>query len=407
MEGAKSELKPVMLMEQISDDVAQWSDWVIFNSLDDIEVYLLRYQALFILVDEHFVKWILDLLFSMDRMTIPVYLVIDDDSAKTIREWTAQGVKEVFHLSNWKEEIQPLLPRQKKDFRGLQSLKSLIVKSKKDKDVEEDPILIEPNYPFHHEGQWSLEDLDKLESDELFSIDLPKQKTDITKLKESKKRLNVVMFVSGSSTGKTFLALNMALCGSRKQKVTLVDLNPNRGLHTWANLPSEERGLLSLFSESQAKGFTPIYASNLEIFGVNPDDESEMVTPEMMARLIEKIESRRGDQGIVLDVPLQHPYFPLLCQKVDSIYAVFDSDYQHFLQWQRDWVQFNDRAKVKVIWNQKEDIRLPFEEMLGVSPSYDFPKFEGVTESLYRGRPYLIDFPSAQSYFEKLSYWIS
>src|SRR5690349_581583 len=127
MEGVKNELKPVMLMEQISDDVVQWSDWVIFNSLDDIEVYLLRYQPLFILVDEHFVKWILDLLFSMDRMTIPVYLVIEDDSAKTIREWTAQGVKEVFHLSNWKKEIQSLLPRREKDFRGLPSLKSLFV----------------------------------------------------------------------------------------------------------------------------------------------------------------------------------------------------------------------------------------------------------------------------------------
>ncbi|WP_035100584.1 hypothetical protein [Aneurinibacillus terranovensis] len=257
-------------------------------------------------------------------------------------------------------------------------------------EVEEENVM----FSIHHQEEARAEDFEQA-----FSIREPIALEKETPLPNGS---GLFLFVSRLPTGKSFLALNTAVISSRRTPTVLIDFDlPNRGLHTWANLPEHEQGLLSLFHNEAANGYCPPYAPSLEIYGLDPDVEDVQITPEMTANFWENLDQLLSTKTIVMDVPLRNPLLKKNCEKATQVYAVFDSNYYHFRQWKKDWKELNQYCEPVVVWNQKEEgIDIPFTDELGCAPKLLIPRFEGALQSLYKGRPFVLQPNSERQYFD-------
>lgn len=283
-------------------------------------------------------------------------------------------------------------------------------KRKKSQKEEIDPVLTEeeilqrissPIEPFDSEEE-SMEE-------EVFSITA--HETDaIVPMQGSPQEAPIVprgglfVYVSRAPTGKTFVSFNTAVLLSRTQSTSLIDLDiPNRGLHTWANLPEQEQGLLTLFQQEGSRGYSPSYATDLTIYGLDPDVEVEKITSGMMETFWTNLMELKKKQVVVVDVPFTYPYVQTLCEMADEVYALFDSNYHHFRQWRRDWKLLCTYCEPVMIWNQREEgLTLPFSEEFGHYPAVSIPRLEGVQQSLFKGRPYVLQPEAEKEYFEMI-----
>lgn len=286
-----------------------------------------------------------------------------------------------------------------------------IGKWKKKAKEEEDPVMTEEEIlqrissrtePFSIEEEPMEEQvfsITRQEERQPFSIQESQHETPIAP------RGGLFVYVSRAPTGKTFVSFNTAVLLSRTQSTVLLDLDiPNRGLHTWANLPEQERGLLTLFESKEHTGYTPSYAPDLEIYGLDPDVEVEKITPHMMEIFWANLAEMKKSKLVIVDLPFTHPHVQKLCEMGDEVYAVFDSNYHHFRQWRRDWKLLCTYCEQPImIWNQREEgLTLPFSEEFGSYPTVSIPRLEGVQQSLFKGRPYVLQPEAEKQHFHMI-----
>ncbi|WP_163860420.1 hypothetical protein [Paenibacillus elgii] len=196
----------------------------------------------------------------------------------------------------------------------------------------------------------------------------------------------VLLFTSPSSTGKTFLASNIAVASSTaEQPVALVDLSPDFGTLTLVNPIAADisKELWRCFSSRTVPGLT-VWA---------PDLEKGLPVAEEIA---EHIRALAETQRVVVDMPWQFPKRHALFELGLPI-AVIDSDYHHWTQWERIGTTWPGE-----VWqNQNEiDMQMLVEELFSLPISRRFPTYPQARQRLYQGRPLALE-PEVQETF----YW--
>jgi hypothetical protein len=197
----------------------------------------------------------------------------------------------------------------------------------------------------------------------------------------------ISFLVSPASTGKSFLAVNIAVANSREQApINIVDLSPDRGTHTYLNplkLTSAEE-CWEAFVSRNAPGAT-LWLPNTE----ERPDVGETI------RFLRKLEQKGP---VLVDLPFSHPAREELL-KMGQAVAVVDTDYHHWLQWEQAASSWRG-----IVWlNQSEEpmtshmITL-LKEKWGLNASLTIPYFPEASRWLFQGRPFVCD-PKVISYF--------
>lgn len=193
------------------------------------------------------------------------------------------------------------------------------------------------------------------------------------------------LLTAPAATGVTFLASNIAAAmSSDDHPVTVIDLSPDRGVVTVLNpLPDHTSEHWSVWKSSHVAGLL-VYT---------PDH------PVMLEHVQELIEQQLERAAVVVDMPWDYPDRAELMKLYPAI-AVVDSDYHHWLQWEKAVQRWEGE-----IWlNQTDKMMQPLVSNLiqnhfGKAETLSFPMFYEAKQWIYQGRPLAID-KQARRFFE-------
>lgn len=185
----------------------------------------------------------------------------------------------------------------------------------------------------------------------------------------------VQLLTSPASSGKTFLAANVAVAYSSLDKpITLLDLSPDRGTLTVIN------------PIKQIEDETGIWWTSRNVPGLTVWTVADGTFPSIP--FIQNLIQERKEHGPVLvDIPWHYPGRSELLKEGVAV-AIVDSDYHHWLQWEKEPKGWSGE-----VWlNQAEvDMQPLVEEHFQVPVTRRFPTFAEARRQLYLGRPLALE----------------
>jgi hypothetical protein len=175
-------------------------------------------------------------------------------------------------------------------------------------------------------------------------------------------------------SGKTFLAINVASAwSSHETPIHLVDLSPDRGCKTALNpLPITSR-------EEGWEAFMSRHAPGLTLWIPDPTGDMSQVANHLQ-RLAERC-------PVIVDMPWSYPNREELLALGCPV-AVVDSDYHHWLQWERLVPSWQGEVWVNGAEDEMEKaIRSLVKEQWEPTTVHVFPNISGARKWLYQGLP--------------------
>jgi hypothetical protein len=207
-----------------------------------------------------------------------------------------------------------------------------------------------------------------------------KTESDQTKPQESWEG-EIYFLTSPAPTGKSFLTGNIAVAHAKQGKtVTVLDLSADAGVLTYLNLAFRSK-------DDHWEKYGSRFLPGLALYRLIYD---HTLTAHTVASELKQWQ--QNSDLVLVDLPWNHPWRTELspCGKTA---AVIDSDYHHWLQWEKaiesgewegeiwlnqDEKEVNVRNLIRDRWNRME-------------PDQCFPHFSGARRSLYQGRPLAMD----------------
>lgn len=195
----------------------------------------------------------------------------------------------------------------------------------------------------------------------------------------------VRILTSPAPSGKTFLTANIATAnGSEERRVAIIDLSPDRGVLTVLNPMS---------TVSEYDSWEAWVSRNAP--GVTVWTPKQYVSMDAIIYLITE-QAKVG--AVLVDVPWRFPGIEKLLTRFNPI-AVIDSDYHHWLQWEREvnswdgdiWLNQSDEEMRKLI---SQLVREKFNKSIEAT----FPSFPEANKWLLQGRPLASD-PQVSRFF--------
>ncbi|MEK8210564.1 hypothetical protein NST41_33765 [Paenibacillus sp. FSL L8-0696] len=217
------------------------------------------------------------------------------------------------------------------------------------------------------------------------TIEIEEEEIVVENEKITKELVGVNIFTSPTSSGKSFVAANIAVANSDNERtVSLIDLSPHFGTLTLIN-PLQIDG-----EYAKWKSWSSRQVSGLSIFTPLEFPEIEEVQNLINSRL------RVG--AVVIDLPWNYPGRSYLTNQYDTI-AIIDTDYHHWMRWETEVSNWKGE-----VWLNQVDVDMDLKMSALVKEHFKkeidkkIPFFQNANQMLFQGRPLAID-PQARPFF--------
>ncbi|MBO8128930.1 MAG: P-loop NTPase [Peptococcaceae bacterium] len=225
---------------------------------------------------------------------------------------------------------------------------------------------------------------------------------------------NVIAVCSPTSSGKTFVAVNLATALAQQgYTVALLDCDiRSHAVYAWLNCPTGEEGLVRAMQDTEdplAHAFQPHFIPGLYVITNDPFENKTLLTEKKLIGLIKALAG--VVDLVIIDTPgeFSMPVTKTAIDLAGTVILVADPDYNHLLKLQAEMdglpEDFNFEKMVVVANNFPDSEKLPVDDVqkaAGLNVACVLPAKPTVPESIKAGIPVVLYDSELRETFEKL-----
>ncbi|PWW01208.1 hypothetical protein DFQ01_11098 [Paenibacillus cellulosilyticus] len=188
-----------------------------------------------------------------------------------------------------------------------------------------------------------------------------------------------IVLTSPTSSGKTFLACNIAVASSSPAlSVWVIDLTPDKGSLAVMNpLQSHSSGSFEGWT-SRNTPFVTVYTIGKQTSSLSLDEVLSLVD-----------DGVKAGHAVFIDMPWSYPDREQIVAQMGAV-AVVDTDYHHWMQWEQLQVK-----GITAVWlnmcDDDVDWSSTIKEYFGLPIERRFPWYAQARKRLYQGRPLALE----------------